>query len=207
MDYSPPSSATHYNARLELAHMSVYLESLKRAKLAEREQERKAEEALRVKRAIVRRDLEARLEGEWRRKPWRVGAHHIERNFEDHVRKLPVSDLSPTALYRAKHCLPRDFQSPDQPFVAASPSRFAFGTPEMAKFLSKSAQILYKQREKEHEAEVDRRIKLERGKQIVVFENRWEPAQKSGGLFGMPHSSRIHLKPHLSHSTSHSPHL
>jgi len=207
MHYSPPSSVTHYDAKRELMHLGAYLDSVKAAKSVEKEQERQAEKAQRTIKATLRRDLQAKLEGEWRRKPWKVGAQHLEQNFEAQVRKLPAADLSSTALYRAQHCLPRNFQSPEQPFVTASRSRFAFGTPEITKFLSKSAQRLYKRREMEHEVEVGRRMRLERGRKIVVFENRWEPAQKDGGLFGMPQSSRIHLKPHLNHSTDHSPHL
>lgn len=207
MHYSPPSSATRYDAKRELMHLGAYLESVKAAKFAEKEQERQAEKEQRTLKAARIRDLQARLNEKWRRKPWKVGAQHIEQNFEAQVRKLPAADLSPTALYRAQHCLPRNFQSPEQPFVTASRPHFSFGSPEMAKFLSKSAQALYKRREMEHEAEVDKRIKLERARKVVVFESRWEPAQKEGGLFGMPQSSRIHLKPHFSHSTTHSPHL
>ena len=186
MEYNPPSAAAKYNAQRELQWLKSHLENCRERNEQEREKERLKEQEIRAERAKRLKEKAALLDAEWRKQPWKVGAQHLARNFESSVRKLPVTDLSPTALYRAQHCLPRNFQSPEHPFVTASSQKFSFGTPASERFLSKSAQALYKRREIEYKAEIDRRIRLELKRKVVAYENRWEPAQTSTGLFGMP---------------------
>ena len=197
MDYSPPSSAVRYNAEEEMARLLQHLQTTREIHLREQEAERKGKIQQLKQEVFLRKQREGKFSLDpHRRPPWRVGDRHVLANFDPAPPILPAGDISPTALLRTKHLLPRTYQSPEIPFISTAHKSLEFGRADPKKVFSKSAIEMLKVREEEFDREVDRRRRGELLRKRVVFEKKWGATDAGGKYFSVPHCDKYYLFEH-----------